>query len=194
VHAYADAAITGAARLQAQRPPHGRLEAIRRDDERGAPQLAAHPQPDSAPVFEHRALDRGLLVDTHTRRGARGREQRRIEVQPPHPQRDRRRATRARRKPALGGEAEGVVADCGDRPAADGVAQPRALEDGDACGHDPLAARFLAREFLGLVEFDAQPRPSEQQRQRRAGGAAARDYDVCHGQGTKRGLRANAAR
>jgi len=78
--------------------------------------------------------------------------------------------------------------------AADGLAQPRALQHRHARGHDPLTARLLARERLRFEHVDAQSRAPEQQRQRRARRAAARDYDIGHGHGMKRGLCANAAR
>jgi hypothetical protein len=176
---------------EAQRAAHRRLDAVGADHQARPAECPADGEPDGPSLLDHRSVHRGPLE--HADAGGRGRlrEQHGVEPEPALGQHGER-APVPRREPALGGDAEAVIADAGERPAPDRGAQAEALEHRDARGHDPLAAGLVAREAARLVELDRQPRAPEQDGGGGPGRAPPGDYDVSHGR--KRGLAANARR
>ncbi len=198
VHPHAGAPRGTRGDVEPKRAPHRRLEPVGADHQGGAPELSPDAQPDGPPAFELDPLDGGVLVETHAGRRA-GRADEHV-VEPEAPLRQRGHlGVAGRREGGRGGEAEAVIPDGRKRAAADGVAQPEALEHRHAAWHDPLAAGLVAREAPGVVEVDAQAGAAQQDRQRRPGRSAARDDDVYghgkgHGHGMKRGLSAKARR
>jgi len=159
--------------IQAQRPAHARGEPVGPHHQPRATDPAADPQPDGAPVRLLDPFHLGVLEHAHAGRLADRVQQHLVQAQAPLRQGDRPGPERA-----FGHHAESVVADRAQRAAAHRLPQPDSVEHRHAGRKDPLATGLLAREVPRVEQVDAQPRAPEQQRQRRAGRARARNGDV----------------